>query len=434
MENHKNIKYFLLIIILQLCCFPLIYGQTVVNNGAKIVIRDGANVIIGGNYINKNDGLFDGEINLDGNIFLRKSWLNNANNEVLVSVGTGPTGNLIMDASTNQFIGGSHSSTFENIVLINSRKLLDVSDCKVNDTLQLNSVLDLNTHRIKILNSNPAGIKYFSGYILGETNTFEGLGEVEWYIGSHLDSTYIVPFGSGFDAGPDVKITLKTKTAGQPANGSIVFATYPTGIQNFPLPPAVPELDRGPEYIADRFWNIDPIYDNKPDVGMIFHYRSKDINESGNGGLVEADMKAIRYNTLMDTWTDMLPVGVSDPGQKLFLIENLGADNFYAPWCLVSEEIKWQIYFSTAFSPNGDGVNDYFAPIGENLDKLDLKMYIYNRWGGLMYTMDDINKPWNGHSGTSKNVCPPGVYNWILFLKSPDGVDHMYKGIVALIN
>ena len=433
MNRHTNIIYFTLILLLQFCFTQFIIGQNVVNNGAKIVIRDGANMVIGGDYINRNGGLTDGEINLDGNIYLRKSWLNYAYNEVLVSVGAGPTGNLIMDATADQYIGGSHSSTFENLIVRNGRKYMDVSDCKINDSLQLDAILDLNTHRIKILNSNPAGIKYFSGYIFGETNTFEGLGEVEWYIGSLLDSVYTVPFGSGFDAGPDVKIILKTKSAGQPASGSIRFATYPTGVQNWPYPPLVPGLDRGPTYIADRFWNIDPIYGTKPDVGMIFHYRSHDINVSGNGGLDETTMKAIRYNTLLESWLDMKPIGISNPSQKSFLIDSLPQSDFYAPWCLVSEQLDWHIYFPNAFSPDGDGVNEVFSPIGENLDKLDLKMYIYNRWGGLMYVMNDISKPWNGRESVSNKACPQGVYTWILYLKDGDGVDHVYKGIVTLV-
>jgi gliding motility-associated-like protein len=433
MKKPTSRKSFLLIWIFLLFPFYFLTGQNVVNNGAKIVVKDGANVVIGGNYINRNDGHADGEINLDGNIFLRRNWINNSNNEVMVFVGTGPVGNLIMDGSLKQYIDGTHSSLFENLLIKNSKKVLNVTDCKVNDTLHVDAILNLNAHRLKILNSNPVGINYFSGYILSETTTFEGLGEIEWNIGSQLN-VYKVPFGSGYDLGSDLQVLLETKTAGSPSTGSIRFATYPTGCQNFPVPPDVIELDRSFEYIADRFWNIDPIYDTKPDVGLQFHYRSQDINQPCNNGLVEPEMKAIRYNTLMNTWTDIQPLGSSFPGQKSFVIDNIPSNDFYAPWCLVSDMLDWEIFFPNAFTPNGDGDNDYFSAIGYNLDKLELKMYIYNRWGGIVYTMDDINKPWDGYTGSSKKVCPQGVYTWILFLKEKEGQEHMYKGIVTLVN
>ena len=110
-------KQRLLFKILQFCVlFLLIFinknseSQNVVNNGASIVVKEGANVIIGGNYFNKNDGAFDGRIDLDGNIILKRNWVNFANNEVLISAGVGPVGNVIMNGTIKQFIEGTHST------------------------------------------------------------------------------------------------------------------------------------------------------------------------------------------------------------------------------------------------------------------------------------------------------------------------------------
>ncbi len=415
-----------------LCLSQNSTGQNVVNNGGKIVVREGANVIIGGNYINKNDGVNDGIVNLDGNIILKRNWVNLANNDVLVSVGTSLVGNVIMNGTLNQYIEGTHSTLFENLKIKNSKKILNVTDCRVHDTLFVDAVLDLNTHRLKILNQKPIGIDYLSNYIYSETNTNEGLGEIDWQIGSQINS-YTVPFGSGYSNSSDLAVTINTKTSGFPTNGSIRFATYPTDCQNVPYPPDVFQLDRSFEYVADRFWNIDPIYDTKPDVGIQLHYLSQEVNQSCNNGLHEVSMQAIRYNTLQHTWDDVVPMGTSYPGEQKFMIDYVSSQNFYAPWCLVSEVIDWEIFFPNAFTPNGDGTNEYFSPIGYNLDKLSFTMYIYNRWGGLVYVMDDINKPWNGTTGTSGKLCLQGVYSWIMFLTDGDGMKHKYSGIVTLI-
>jgi gliding motility-associated-like protein len=431
MKKQENIKYFSPICLFQLCYLQFIFGQNVVNYGAKILVKDGANVVIGGNYINKNDGFSDGEINLDGNIFLRMNWINNSNSEVMVSVGAGPVGNLIMDGSLKQYIDGTHSSLFENLLIKNSKKVLNVTDCKVNDTLHVDAILNLNAHRLKILNSDPVGLNYVSGYILSETNTNEGLGEVDWEIGSKTDS-YSVPFGSGYDSIADLAVTLETKTPGVPSNGSIRFATYSTECQNLPWPPNVFPLERGYEYVADRYWNFDAIYDVKPDVGLHLAYRNQDVDQSCNIGLVETDMKALRFNNQLLTWTDIQPLGTDYPDQNSFVIDNVASNDFFPSWCLANEVFNWEIFFPNAFTPNGDGLNDFFAPVGYNLEKLDLIMYIFDRRGWMVYTMDGINKPWDGRSGSPSKMCQEGVYAWILFLKEKSGFERVYKGIVTL--
>ncbi len=408
------------------------YCQDLVNNGGNLVIKEGAYLVIGGNYFNKNDGISDGKINLDGNILLNRNWVNYSNNKVLVMVGSGPVGNVIMTGSLQQVITGNNPSIFENLVLRNSKKVLNVSDCEVNDTLVVDAVLVLNSNKIKLLNPRPAAIKYKSNYILSETSSTDGLGELEWYIGDETD-TYDVPFGSGHDTTTDLTVTLTTKSKGYPSDGSISFATYPTGCQNSPMPLGVEELDRGYEYIADRYWLIDANYEEKPGVGIILEYRTDDLNTLCNGGLKETEMKAIRYNTADDTWGDMEPTGYSDPSVKRFYINDVSPEDFYAPWSLVDEYRGWELFFPNAFTPNGDGINDFFSPVGINLEDIEIRMYIYDRWGGLMYEMEDINHPWDGHYGQTGAKCPQGIYTWIMFLKDKVGREYDYTGIVALI-
>ena len=237
------LRTFLIYSFIILFSFHYNFGQNIVNNGSFIIIKDGANIVIGGDFINKNDGISDGKVNLDGNIILKRNWINLANNEVSIFAGPGVVGSVIMNGTLNQYIGGTHSSLFENLIIKNSKKILNITDCKVNDTLFVDAVLDLNSHRIKILNSNPIGINYISKYIFSETNTNQGLGEVDWQIGSKLNS-YTVPFGSGNTNGDDLAVKLTINSIGAPTNGSIRFATYPTDCQNNPFPPNVFQLDR----------------------------------------------------------------------------------------------------------------------------------------------------------------------------------------------
>ena len=67
------------------------------------------------------------------------------------------------------------------------------------------------------------------------------------------------------------------------------------------------------------------------------------------------------------------------------------------------------IYFPNAFTPNGDGLNDYFRPIGPALSTFSL--IVFDRWGQQLYSTNDMEKGWDG---TYKGgYCPTGVYTYI---------------------
>ncbi len=89
------------------------------------------------------------------------------------------------------------------------------------------------------------------------------------------------------------------------------------------------------------------------------------------------------------------------------------------------------IYVPTAFTPNGDGLNDYFRPVSLGLKSLDV-FRIYNRWGQLIY--NDTNIESEGWDGTYKgNKQEPATYVW-----HAEGTDYRNeklkrKGYVVLI-
>jgi gliding motility-associated-like protein len=73
------------------------------------------------------------------------------------------------------------------------------------------------------------------------------------------------------------------------------------------------------------------------------------------------------------------------------------------------------------FSPNGDGTNDFFVIKG--LDNYPgTTIFIYNRWGNLVYKKQDYHNDWNGQSNVNGVVMgqdlPNGTYYYILDLKT----------------
>lgn len=73
---------------------------------------------------------------------------------------------------------------------------------------------------------------------------------------------------------------------------------------------------------------------------------------------------------------------------------------------LVESDCATTIFIPNAFSPNGDGLNDFFQIIGEHLS-LD-RVVVYDRWGAVVHFDDQESSPWDG----SKNgeTLPLGVY------------------------
>ncbi len=70
----------------------------------------------------------------------------------------------------------------------------------------------------------------------------------------------------------------------------------------------------------------------------------------------------------------------------------------------------------TAFTPNNDGINDYFRPASlTNSDKVS-KFEIYNRWGQLLYS-DNVNYAWDG---TYQGVPQPVDSYIYVFVYEPD--------------
>ncbi|MEZ4900922.1 MAG: gliding motility-associated C-terminal domain-containing protein [Spirosomataceae bacterium] len=71
------------------------------------------------------------------------------------------------------------------------------------------------------------------------------------------------------------------------------------------------------------------------------------------------------------------------------------------------------IFIPEGFSPNSDGVNDFFMV--RKPTHLKASLEIYNRWGGLIYQTEDYKNDWNGGANTQANA-PSGTYFYVLKL------------------
>jgi gliding motility-associated-like protein len=52
------------------------------------------------------------------------------------------------------------------------------------------------------------------------------------------------------------------------------------------------------------------------------------------------------------------------------------------------------LWVPTAFTPNGDGLNDFFIPGG--IEIKELEMWIFDRWGKVLFYTDSMDNGWDG--------------------------------------
>ena len=69
------------------------------------------------------------------------------------------------------------------------------------------------------------------------------------------------------------------------------------------------------------------------------------------------------------------------------------------------------------FSPNGDNINDLFTPFYPYELVESVNMYIYNRWGDLIYQTVNPDILWDGTNQKTKKPCSEGVYYYACDIK-----------------
>lgn len=87
-------------------------------------------------------------------------------------------------------------------------------------------------------------------------------------------------------------------------------------------------------------------------------------------------------------------------------------------------------YIPKAFTPNGDGLNEYFKPVIGGVIR-EYRFTIYDRWGNAVFTTRDPNKGWDGKvKGTKPDS---NVFVWACWLKLDGEVLRVERGTVVVL-
>ena len=141
----------------------------------------------------------------------------------------------------------------------------------------------------------------------------------------------------------------------------------------------------------------------------------------------------LEYSPYNFTWEDgkegsiLQRYDVTETGlYKLTVVDNLG--------CVAKDSVDVEvkpvgIEQPSAFTPNSNNENDRFYLKDINYDIQKYEMYVYDRWGELLFIGSEpgYNGGWDGQY--KGKLCPTGAYVWMLFING----DLTNKGTFMLI-
>ncbi len=89
---------------------------------------------------------------------------------------------------------------------------------------------------------------------------------------------------------------------------------------------------------------------------------------------------------------------------------------------------KPNVQIPNGFSPNGDGINDYF--VITDVDKYPgSQLIVFNRWGNKVWQSDNYLSTWRGTDQNNQDL-PDGTYYFVFTLN--DGHGSKYEGFVTI--
>jgi gliding motility-associated-like protein len=260
------------------------------------------------------------------------------------------------------------TDTLNQPVVINPLPLLDIDLDNYEGCVPFNVTVNNNSI---IASGTIANYLWFWGD--GSTNTGTA---VNGYTYPTVD-TYTITVVAESDKGCRDSITLAPDVTvfARPKANFVFSPLEPSNITEF-----VTLKDTSSADVVDWEWNISDgvIYDGLP---VVLHH----FEDSGN---YVVNLKVINADGCTDSITKIIYVN---------------ADLF--------------VHIPSAFSPNGDLINDEFGLAGLTQGVVKYNIKIFNRWGEQVYESSDVNKKWDGkYKGEEAEQ---GLYFYLIEFTNP---------------
>jgi len=164
-------------------------------------------------------------------------------------------------------------------------------------------------------------------------------------------------------------------------------------------------------------------FDNIRKADSIFAGQSVLLHTNGNGTII------------WNAHSSLSCTACAEPVATPTATTTYTATNYLGNGCQVSDQFTVVVLndavvmVPNAFTPNGDGVNDYFGPIGKVPE--GYHMHLYNRNGEVVFKSSTIDQRWNGTF--RGQLQPTSVFVYVIEYKDLENKLHQQKGTFMLI-
>ncbi len=116
---------------------------------------------------------------------------------------------------------------------------------------------------------------------------------------------------------------------------------------------------------------------------------------------------------------------------------SLTANNMFncpdSAFLTVEVKPSYQLFVPNAFTPDQDDHNGLFFAKGYGISEEGFTLYIFNRWGDLIFESHDMNDGWDGLIKKDGTIAQDGVYSWVVYFKDISDTKHRVEGHVSLL-
>jgi gliding motility-associated-like protein len=144
---------------------------------------------------------------------------------------------------------------------------------------------------------------------------------------------------------------------------------------------------------------------------------------------VHGDPGTIQWEPAATVLCPTCPQTWAGPDSTTLYTVTVTAGNGCTSTATVLVIVNGSLYVPNTFTPNGDGVNDFFGARGEEI--AEFQMDIFDRWGELLHTITGIDGRWDGNY--RGEPCPIGVYVWKFRATERSGHVRAGTGHVTLV-
>jgi gliding motility-associated-like protein len=224
-------------------------------------------------------------------------------------------------------------------------------------------------------------------------------------------------------AAPTVSVagaTTKTLTVNQPGEYSVLVTNTVNGCSSFrQMEVENGELTAGFE--PDQVSGVAPFTVN---------FTNTSSSTKGNDKIHSvwnfANSSSTTYTSVQSASTTYFQAGTYTV--TLYVTKGTCLDTAYK---IITVEVPSKLEIPNVFTPNGDGVNDFFFLKATNLTTIKAK--IMDRWGHLVFenTSSTGNILWDGKNQYGKEAAA-GTYFYVITASGADGQEYNYKGTLSI--